>query len=80
MERAAEPSGDDDATGEVPARVVCAEDELWRVAAATRVVSGDLILSALHATRVLRRLREMSPELVAAAEHDVKVMYTKPVA
>lgn len=47
------------------------EDELRRLAHVTHVAHCDLTLYAIHAAKVLTHLREVAPELVAAAELDV---------
>lgn len=47
------------------------EDELRRHAHDAHVTHCDLVLYTFHAAKVLAHLREVAPELVAAAEADV---------
>lgn len=47
------------------------EDELRRYAHVAHIDHCDLVLHALCAAKVLAHLREVAPELVAAAEADV---------
>lgn len=67
-------SGDGDAASSSPRPVL--EAALKKAVFEARMWSGDALLHALYAGRVIARLREVAPELVAAAEDEV---YTNPV-
>lgn len=47
------------------------EVDLLQAANAARIATGDVLLYALWLEKVLRRMREVAPELVAAAEAEV---------
>jgi len=43
-----------------------------------RIATGDAWLAAHHAVKVLKRLRAVAPELVAAAEAEVEMGVQEP--
>lgn len=47
------------------------EQKLRRAMVAERIASCDALLYTLHIERVLRRLREVAPDLIAAVEAEV---------
>jgi len=68
--------GDDlrDTEGDLPPQeVLTTEVELQRASNAERIASGDAWLYARYTAKVLARLREVAPDLVAAAEEEVSV-------
>lgn len=73
MEQSAEPSDPRDASDYRARHLsrLSLEQGLRYVADEERLASADLWIYAFHASKVLRRLREVAPDLLAAAELDV---------
>lgn len=73
MEQPGDGASDGDSEGDVAAQALLIEQALREASDNERFASADVWLAAWQASRVLARLREVAPELVAAAEEEVGV-------
>lgn len=71
MEQPGERPGEGE-PADLPSQEVLIERELTAAVYENRIASGDALLFAAYAAKVLAKLREVAPDLVEAAELEVR--------